>query len=174
MIRAITLETERLLLTALSREHCSNSYVEWMNDQDIIKFLETGGNYTIEKLDNFLLEQERKNILFWAIHIKDSKRHIGNIKIDPINYEDKSGEYGIMMGEKASWGKGFAKEASNRVIKYCFEDLKLCSITLGVIEDNINAIKLYKKIGFNITKRIKDSGTYDNKLCNSLRMSLYA
>ena len=143
MIRAITLETERLLLTALSIEHCSNSYVEWMNDQDIIKFLETGGNYTIEELDNFLLEQERKNILFWAIHIKDSKRHIGNIKIDPINYEDKSGEYGIMMGEKASWGKGFAKEASNRVIKYCFEDLKLCSITLGVIEDNINYEKMY-------------------------------
>ena len=38
----------------------------------------------------------------------------------------------------------------------------------------MNAIKLYKKIGFTTMKKIEDSGIYDNKLCNSLRMSLYA
>ena len=174
MIKAETFETERLLLKALSREHCSNSYVEWMNDPEIIKYLETGGNYTIEKLDNFLLEQESKNILFWAIHIKESKIHIGNIKIDPINFDENSGEYGIMMGDKVYWGKGFAIEASKRIIKYCFDDLKLSSINLGVVEDNFSAIKLYKKLGFNTIKKIENSGTYNKKLCNTLRMSLYA
>lgn len=173
MKKAVNLESERLVFSALTRKHCSQFYTDWMNDNDTIRFLETGGNYTIKKLENFLIEQEQKNILFWAIHLKESNKHIGNIKIDPINYDQNSGEYGIMMGDKTFWGKGFANEASNRIIKYCFEELKLSSITLGVVEDNINAIKLYKKIGFNITKRINDSGTYDNKLCNSLRMSLH-
>ena len=174
MIRAVTLETDRLMLKALSREHCSSSYVKWMNDHDVIKYLETGGDYTLKKLNDFLLEQETNNILFWAIHIKKSNKHIGNIKIDPINYDDNSAEYGILMGDKKFWGKGFGYEASKRVLKYCFEDLKLSFITLGVIEDNMNAIKLYKKIGFTTMKKIEDSGIYDNKLCNSLRMSLYA
>ena len=118
MIRAVTLETDRLMLKALSREHCSSSYVKWMNDHDVIKYLETGGDYTLKKLNDFLLEQETNNILFWAIHIKKSNKHIGNIKIDPINYDDNSAEYGILMGDKKFWGKGFGYEASKRVLKY--------------------------------------------------------
>ena len=76
------------------------------------------------------------------------------------------------MGDKTNWGKGFAKEASKRIIKYCFEELKFAEITLGVIEDNIKAVSLYKKIGFIVTEKIEKAGIYNDKLTNSLRMSL--
>ena len=78
------------------------------------------------------------------------------------------------MGDKPNWGKGYAKEASIRIIAYCFKELKLSKITLGVIEDNIKATFLYKKIGFTIDEVKKDVGIYNNKLSNSLRMSLNA
>ena len=72
-----------------------------------------------------------------------------------------------MNGEKV-----FAYEASEAIIKYCFKDLKLSKITLGVVEDNINAVKLYKKLGFTTYDKIKNFGTYNNKNCDSLRMIL--
>ena len=77
------------------------------------------------------------------------------------------------MGDKSNWGKGYAKEASISIIKYCFEELKLSKITLGVIEDNITAVALYKKLGFIIDEIKVDVGIYNNKLSNSLRMSLH-
>jgi ribosomal-protein-alanine N-acetyltransferase len=171
-MKAVELESERLFLKPLSQKHLSLAYVNWLNDIEVNAYLESGGNYTLQLLADFLKEQEQKDILFWAIHLKDSNKHIGNIKIDPINYEMNSGEYGILMGDKANWGKGFANEASNRIIKYCFEQLKLTEITLGVIENNIKAVSLYHKIGFITTKKNEKVGVYKNKLSNSLRMSL--
>lgn len=152
-MKAVELESERLFLKPLSQKHLSLAYVNWLNDIEVNTYLESGGNYTLQLLADFLKEQEQKDILFWAIHLKNSNKHIGNIKIDPINYEQSSGEFGILMGDKENWGKGFANEASNRIIKYCFEQLKLTKITLGVIENNIKAVSLYHKIGFITTEK---------------------
>ena len=168
----IDLESERLIFKRLSINHLSTEYLSWLNDPKVNLFLETKGNYTMDLLKTFIEEQYENEVFFLAIHLKDSNKHIGNIKIDPINDTLNSGEYGILMGDRSNWGKGYAKEASLRIIKYCFEELKLSKITLGVIEDNVNAVKLYEKIGFTIDEVKKDVGVYNKKLSNSLRMSL--
>ena len=171
-MKNIDLESERLIFNRLSAKHISTDYVDWINNAEVNKYLETRGNYTIDLLKSYIEEQYKNEVYFWAIHLKESNKHIGNIKIDPINLNTNSGEYGILMGDKTSWGKGYAKEASIRVIKYCFEELKLSTITLGVIEGNVNAVFLYKNMGFKVDEVKKDVGVYNNKLCNSLRMSL--
>lgn len=169
-MKPIKLESERLVFEPLCSKHLSQSYVDWMNDKEVNKYLESGGDYTIEKLEEFLLQQEKKQILFWAIKVKQTNLHIGNIKIDPINVSKNSGEYGILMGEKEEWGKGYAKEASKTIIAFCFQELNLSAITLGVIESNTSAVKLYEKIGFTISEIKENVGLYDNVMCNSLRM----
>ena len=168
----IDLASERLVFKRLSMDHISAEYLSWLNDPKVNVFLETKGDYTMDLLKTYIEEQYKNEVFFWAIHLKDSNKHIGNIKIDPINNKLNSGEYGILMGDHSNWGKGYAKEASIRILKYCFEELKLSKITLGVIQDNVNAVKLYEKIGFAIDEVKKDVGVYNKKLSNSLRMSL--
>lgn len=170
----IDLTSERLLLKRLSVDHVSTEYLNWLNDPEVNGYLEIKGEQTLSMLTSYIEQQYNNEVYFWAIHLKDSNKHIGNIKIDPINFEHKSGEYGILMGDRPNWGKGYAKEASLRIIKYCFEELKLSKITLGVIQDNINAVKLYEKIGFTTDEVKIDTGIYNHKLSNSLRMSLHA
>ena len=106
-MRAIYLESDRLYYERLTLKHLSKEYVAWLNDKEVYKYLESGGDYSINKLKQFLEEQENKNILFWAILRKGSNSHIGNIKIDPVDIKSNSGEYGILMGNKNEWGKGF-------------------------------------------------------------------
>jgi RimJ/RimL family protein N-acetyltransferase len=173
-VKNIDLESERLIYKRVSAEHVADAYVNWINDSEVNMYLETGGNYTLDLLEAYVEEQYKKDIYFWAIHLKASKKHIGNIKIDPIDLKANSGEYGILMGDKTNWGKGYAKEASLAIINYCFDVIKLDKITLGVVEDNINAVFLYKKIGFKIDEIIKGKKPYNNKITNSLRMSLHA
>ena len=153
-VNAIPLESKRLSYEKLDSNYLSDKYVNWMNDEAVIEYIESGGNYTIEKLREYLLEQERKQILYWAIKIKVTNKHIGNIKIDPINHEEKSGVYGILIGDKNEWGKGYAFEASKEIIDYCFKKIGLEKIALGVNKENKIAIKLYKKLGF---KNLKDT-----------------
>jgi RimJ/RimL family protein N-acetyltransferase len=145
-----------------------------MNDAEVNQFLESGGNYTIEQLEAYLKSVvEKENMFFWAIHIKENDEHIGNIKIDPINKKHGHGEYGILMGAKEYWGKGYAKEASLTIIDYCFNETGLRKMTLGVVEKNIAAVELYKKLGFEVEGVYKKHGIYNGEYCDIFRMALF-
>jgi len=172
-MNAPILESERLLLEPLSINHLSQDYLNWLNDPEVINYLELEKGYTIEQLEKYIQAVYKKNILFWAIIVKQTNKHIGNIKIDPVSVKHGLCEYGILLGDKREWGKGFAKEASLTVIDYCFNTLNLRKMTLGVVENNVNAVVLYKKIGFNIEGVYKDHCFYENKCCNVLRMAMF-
>lgn len=167
-----TLYTDRLILEPLSLKHLSQDYVNWLNDETVNKYLETRGGYSLEKLEVFLKEQEAKKIAFWAILTKDTETHIGNIKIDPIDAKKRSGEYGILIGDKNVWGKGYGKEATKRVIDFCFEDMDLKEITLGVIKENKAAATMYSKMGFNVVSEVENYGEYGGGMCGLQRMTL--
>jgi ribosomal-protein-alanine N-acetyltransferase len=168
------LTSERLYYKPLTMEHFSIVYVNWMNDPEVYRYLETGGNYTPEKLKEYLEMMETKTGTFiWAIHKKEDDKHIGNIKIDAINERHQLGEYAIMMGDRTEWKKGYATEATLRILKYCMDELKLRKITLGVVADNATAVELYKKIGFEIEGVYKRHCYFDGHYCDALRMAFF-
>lgn len=172
-MKAILLESEKLIYKPLSLKHLSQDYVDWLNDPEVYQYMETRGNYTFAKLRDFLKEVEKKDILFWGIHLKDSLLHLGNIKIDPVNTRHGTAEYGIMMGRRSEWGKGYAKEASLTIIDYCFKKIGLRKITLGVISNNKSAVELYKKIDFKTEGVLKKQGIYNGIYCDALRMAIF-
>ena len=45
-----TLETDRLILKPLNMYFLSKDYVNWLNDKEVNRYLESGGNYTLEML----------------------------------------------------------------------------------------------------------------------------
>lgn len=172
-MKAPILKTSRLILKPLCMEHLSDDYVGWLNDKEVYRYLETGGNYNKEMLERYLKEVVEKDIYFWAIHIKENGLHIGNVKIDPINHRHGWAEYGIMMGRKSEWGKGYAKEATLKVIDFCFNKLQIRKITLGVVADNSSAVNLYKKLGFELEGVYKKQGLYEGKFCDVVRMAIF-
>jgi ribosomal-protein-alanine N-acetyltransferase len=173
MNKAIQLFSDRLVLKPITVDHASEDYVSWMNDKDVNKYLDGSGNYSLEKLQSYLNDIVKKDLYFWAIHIKDSGKHIGNIKIDSISDRNGIGIYGILMGDRLEWGRGYAKEASQMVIDFCFKTLGLRKISLGVIEDNVVAVELYYKLGFVKEGLLLKHGLYNGKYCNSVLMSVF-
>lgn len=165
--------TNRLLLEPLCLKHCTEKYLGWLNDPAVYAYLETRGNQTLEMLKAFIEKQVNKKIYIWAVTIKDGNQHIGNIKIDPINSIHGFGEYGILMGDKEQWGKGYAKEASLAVINYFFETKKLRKINLGVVKDNLSAVKLYESMGFEIESVYQKQVVYDGVYHDVIRMALF-
>jgi RimJ/RimL family protein N-acetyltransferase len=169
-----TLTSKRLIYKPITKNYCSNTYLNWLNDKEVTRYLEIFEPYTLHQLEKYLDDAERnKELLFWAIHLKQNDKHIGNIKIDPINRYHELGEYGIMMGDKSEWGKGYAEEASIAIIDYCFIHENLRKINLGVVEENAAAVNLYKKLGFVIEGKYRNHGFYNGHYCDVLRMALF-
>ena len=170
----VNLETQRLFLEPLSLSHASERYVNWLNDERVNKYLETKNGYTLNMLNEYLRSIEENDICAWAVHLKETGIHIGNIKINPIDERNLNAEYGILIGERSSWGKGYAYEASKKVFDFCFADMKLRKITLGVVKANQSAMKLYKKMGFKIEGELKSHSFHDGQWQDVIRMALFS
>ena len=156
------LETVRLHLEPLGKKFLTKKYLGWMRDVDVTKYMESGGrDYSKEMLKDYLEHIESNKVFSWAIILKSNQSHIGNIKIDPIDKINLIGEYGIMIGDRSAWGNGYAKEASKKVLEFCFQNLLLDKISLGVRIKNFEAIRLYHNLGF---KEIENnSENFDSK-----------
>ena len=146
------IDGERIYLRELRFSDVNRNYCNWMKDLEVTQYLESRfERWTIKKLRDYVRKiKNSPDYLFLAIISKYNNKHVGNIKIGPINRIHKFSDIGIIIGEKRFWGKGFATEAIKLVVEFCFAKLKLHKVTAGVYSNNIGSIKAFKKAGFSI------------------------
>ena len=128
----------------------NENYYRWMNDPEVTKFTESRF-YPIseEALEDYVKEKQKdKDSIFLAIIFKENQKHIGNIKLGPINWIHRLADIGIIIGEKDYWGKGCATEAIRLISKYAFSTLNLHKLTAGCYKGNAGSGKAFKKAGF--------------------------
>lgn len=141
---------ESIYIRTIEKDDCTPTYVDWLNDPDVNQYLETRWDeQTMESIIEFVDFQRRNNhsILF-AIILKEDNRHIGNIKIGPINEHHKHADVSYFIGEKSLWGRGIATEAINLICEFAFNELNLHKCEAGVYVEAIASWKALEKNGF--------------------------
>lgn len=73
---------------------------------------------------------------------------IGRSVLFNINHIDRRAMFGILIGEKEFWGKGYGQEATRLTLDYAFNLLNLNSVMLGVFDFNQRGIQAYRRVGF--------------------------
>lgn len=96
----------------------------------------------------YLWKTEDKRDLYYAMMEKG--RAIGYIGLKNISPITRKGEVGIII-DRAEMGKGYGREAMEKLLRVGFNELKLETVYLEVLPWNERAIKLYKKMGFQKT-----------------------
>ena len=174
MKKNIILAGEKVVLRSISEDDVTQRYLDFLNDKVVTKFLDAGRKeHSIDDLKSYVKEKISKNdCIFLAVRDKELSLHIGNVKIEPIDYNNRKAEIGIMIGDKNFWGKGYGTEAMRLAVKFCFQDLDFNRVTLGVITDNIQAIKSYKKVGFVQEGVLRGDVIRDGKKYNRILMGL--
>ena len=121
--------------------------VKWINDSDNNKFLHYDLPLAYDKtLEWFLKIKDRKDRFDGIIEYDGNP--VGIIGLLNIDLKNKKAEYYITLGEKQYRGKGIAYQASMEILKYAFHELELNKIYLYTETENINAQKLFDKLGF--------------------------
>jgi RimJ/RimL family protein N-acetyltransferase len=134
-------------LTSVKKENI-DKYLEWFNDPELIQYLLAYQPIMREEEEDWYqnLKNRDDHIIFSILSSEDEKL-IGNCGIT-VNWKDKFGIVGIIIGEKDFQNKGYGTEAMKLLIKYCFNTLNLHRIELETFSFNHRAIKSYKKVGF--------------------------
>ena len=162
----------RIYLRELKEDDATQEYCKWLNDPIVNKFLETK-KATIVELKQYIKEKrEKSNCLFLGIFVNDMNKHIGNVKLEPIDLGNKKATLGILIGDKNYWNQGMCAEAVKLLAEYAFKNLNIGTIDLGVISENKAAIKCYLKAGFRINKIEQRTIKYDDMFFDKVIMDI--
>jgi [ribosomal protein S5]-alanine N-acetyltransferase len=148
----LSLTGEHLLLRPLTPEDADGSYHRWMNDPQITCHLESRfSSHSVEAIREYVSGiAADSRYLFLAICLRESGRHIGNIKLGPVVQPHNHGDIGIIIGEQDCWSKGYATEAVSLLVKHAFEVMGLHKLTAGCYSTNMGSARAFEKAGFAI------------------------
>lgn len=141
---------ERVFLRASERSDLT-AFVRWFNDADVLRNLamrapmseaaETGW------YDGMLAAQGTTDYHF-VICLLEDKRPIGTVGLHDLDLVNGNAEFGIAIGEKAEWGRGYGTDATRAVCGFGFGELRLERISLYYHDGNDRGRRTYEKAGF--------------------------
>ena len=139
-------------LRPVQRVDISN-FLQWFNDPDVTQYLLTYLPMTEMSEQKFIEELGSSRVatdVLLIIETNDSEKckPIGSIGLHGINSKDHNATFGIALGDKKFWNKGYGTEAARLIIKYGFEQLNLHRISSSAYSFNERSIKMHLKVGF--------------------------
>jgi RimJ/RimL family protein N-acetyltransferase len=139
---------ERVGLGPLRRELAS-TYQRWINDLHVIRTLAQPRRPTTLAAEHSWLDGAlTSSDAVFTIYELETHRPIGNTGLHGINMTNQTCEFGILIGERDAWGKGFGGEATRLMLAYAFDVLGLYNVSLAVYANNTRAIRAYQRAGF--------------------------
>ncbi len=150
MDKGRVLYTARLRLAPLDCNHAAGPYLQWMNDAEVVRWLEVRGkSFTTADLADFIESQNANPLVqMFGMFRRNDGGHIGNIKIGPLETKHGRGDIGLLIGDRGSWGKGYAREAIAAMADYALGPLGLHKVTAGSYAGNEGSRRAFLAAGF--------------------------
>lgn len=121
----------------------------WTNDPEVRRTLRLYRPQTAETEVAFIRKaaEDEHNFLLGVATV-EADRLIGCTGIHGIDFRNRQGGFGLMIGVKDDWGKGYGTEVTALMVAHAFETLNLNRVWLQVHEFNPAGIRAYEKVGF--------------------------
>jgi diamine N-acetyltransferase len=133
-------------------------FVKWFNDPEVRQHLAMYRPLSLAQEEKWFerhAEPDPAEHIF-AIETQEGV-HIGNVGLHDLNWKDRGGELGIVIGEKAYWGQGYGSDAIMTMLGFAFGELNLHRVFLRVNADNPRAIRSYEKCGLRQEGILRDA-----------------
>lgn len=166
-------DTEMVRLRSLEVDDYEAFY-RWSQDPTVTRY----------SLSSYAYPQSKSDIKRSLSEINDSPKTvsfglcctatdqlIGYAGINDISPLNRSGEYFILIGDKAYWGRGIATLVTRLVTQFGFRSLGLHRIELTAFMANSAAIRAYEKAGYQHEGVQRQAGYRDGQFMDKVMMS---
>jgi RimJ/RimL family protein N-acetyltransferase len=172
----INLRGDLVGLGPMSRDYL-DLYVLWANDFEArYTFTQPLAPVTWESREEWYerVAKGEPGTIQFCIYELSTLRPIGWALLDGINRFEQTAEYGLFIGDKAAWGKGYGTETTRMMLEYGFKLLHLHNIMLQVDSDNERAIRAYRRAGFREFGRRREVRWRGSDRCDAVYMECLA
>ncbi len=141
------------------------------NDPEVRHYARSWFPTTIEKhkqlrSENAEISQKSDRIIF-VMKLLGEDRVLGSVSLGPISWTDRNSWFGLAIGDKGAWGKGYAVEAGALLLDYAFGELGLYKVMTGIFQPNKRSQGAAKKAGFTLRGVLKEQIFVDGKYIDS-------
>ena len=170
----IELSSERLFYQTLNVEDVNQRYVDWLNDPNVNRYLETRHKHqSIASCQTFVADMESSSSHhLFGVFLRDSGKHIGNTKLGFINPHYKRAQLSLFIGEKGCWGKGFATEIIKTITSWGFNELELEKIEAGCYDSNMGSLRAFLKAGYQVEGYLRKNIVLDGQRIGSFWLGI--
>jgi RimJ/RimL family protein N-acetyltransferase len=168
------IRAERVYLRPAERSDL-DTFVRWFSDAEVSRYLRVRAPFSRaaeEKWFDQMLDKQGKSDYHFVICLIEDGRPIGTAGLHDLDLENGSAEFGISIGEKAEWNKGYGTETLEAICDFGFGQLRLERIHLEVYAPNTAGQRAYQKAGFVTEGTLRHAHFADGQHMDALIMSL--
>ena len=167
------IRTDRLLLRTLDAADATERYLAWMRDPETTRYLESRlVEHSHESLVQFIEACNRGDTdLLLGICLPDG-RHIGNIKLGPVNAFHRHAAVGLLIGERDQRGAGYATEAIAAVTAHAFRVVGLEKLFAGCYATNVGSARAFLKAGWSEEGRSKGHWSFEGRREDNIQLGI--
>jgi len=168
------LKGQSTYLRELRLSDVNDRYYSWLADPLVNQYLESRfALQSLESIRHFVESRQGKGDEFlFAICRREGDRHIGNIKLGPVDWHHRHAHVGLLIGERDCWGKGHATEAIGLVCEFAFRRLNLNRLQAGAYLPNQGSIKAFERSGFQREGLQKEHFLFDGEYVDAVLLGL--
>jgi len=148
------LENNKIRLRALELEDLKLLY-QWENNSDIWEVSHCQKPFSLfvlrQYLENSHLDIYESKQLRLVIELKDTQEAIGLIDLFDFDPFHNRAGIGVLLHSSIHRQKGYASEALETLISYCFKTLQLHQLFCNITTSNQSSIDLFCSKNFEIT-----------------------
>jgi [ribosomal protein S5]-alanine N-acetyltransferase len=168
------IDGQNVFLKSLVPEEVGQYYADWLNDPEIVKYLESRWkSYNLSDVKNYIqtINNGDKDYLL-GIFLNGNNRHIGNIKIGGIDPIHRFANLGLIIGEKECWGKGYGTEAISLATQIAFHQLNLNCLIAGIYSPNLSSYRAFINAGWEEAGRFKKYRFFDGHYVDQINVQI--
>ena len=163
------LRGEKVLLRPVKRSNIQH-FLRWFNDPEVIQYLGMYLPMTEMAEERYIDGLADRNDVSFVIEAVDSdvSKPIGTVGLHQVSAKDRVATFGIAIGEKDYWSRGYGSEAARLLVRYGFEQLNLHRIYSAAWAFNERSIRLHLRVGFKEEGRLREhvfkNGRYHDRV----------
>jgi RimJ/RimL family protein N-acetyltransferase len=145
----------------------------WYNDQEVIRNTRQYRPMTRAREQDFLARGSNSETdLLLGIVPRATDRLIGCTGLHQMDFRSHHCSFGIVIGVKEEWGKGYGTEATRLMTEHAFRTLNFNRVWLHVHEFNERGIRAYEKVGYRKEGRLRQELYRDGRYWDTFVMGL--
>lgn len=138
--------------------HDLATIAQWRNQEQIRRSFFSMSLLSASKQEQWFQQYLKDTSKEFFIAESSGNKAIGMIGLCNIDHKNHNAELGLrLVGDVASWGKGFGTEMTHLTLDYGFKDLMLNRIYGYVLSSNPGALHVNTKCGFQVEGIMRES-----------------